>query len=211
MKTFTIQSDLFRAAQEFQAKRDIRYYLEGVWISQNGDICGTDGHCMFLSTIQFLDENGEECETCPLDQDYIISLQGKAPKGYQTVTFTILDDTPISKLIASFESPLMSAKPKKTKLIAGHLVDGKYPNVFRIVPSYDMNIAVNDRESTFCMQAHFMTKVSKVFEVKRGFDAVYVTAKDCDKAIVVEPYGGDWPKGTKVLIMPVRDGRADRD
>lgn len=49
MKTLTVNAALIRGAQACQAKKDVRYYLNGILLAANGDIVGTDGRCLFHS------------------------------------------------------------------------------------------------------------------------------------------------------------------
>jgi hypothetical protein len=47
MKTITMDAQFVRAAQACQAKKDVRYYLNGICIMPQGKIAGTNGHILY--------------------------------------------------------------------------------------------------------------------------------------------------------------------
>ena len=65
----TVPAALVKAAMLFQAKNDVRYYLNGIMITKS-HIVATDGHVMFVSPY--------ESDLRP-DEQMIIAIKGKIP------------------------------------------------------------------------------------------------------------------------------------
>ncbi len=186
MKTFTIKADVVRAAQVFQAKNDVRYYLNGVFISDDGTIAGTNGHAGFVSS-----------HDAEIDQGYIIAITGLIPKAAHILNITIIENDVLIKCF--------TASGRKVKALCGEVLEGKFPDIMKVVPDHSEEaLAEVDGMNEITFQAKYMASASKVFS-RGGFDGVNVSFKNDSSAIMVTPsLESLFPKGTCVLIMPVR-------
>ena len=187
MKTFTVKANVVRAAQIFQAQNDVRYYLNGVFVGQDGMIAGTNGHAAFVSS-----------HDADIDQDYIIQIAGVIPKTAKEIELTIID----GKVIVDCKD----RHDKTVKLLAGRILDGKYPDVKKVIPDYSdeaMKELIGRNEIS--VQAQYMANVSKVFSSSGDFDGVNIKFKDSSSVMLItSTVGRLYPENTFVLIMPVR-------
>lgn len=188
MKEFTVSANVVRAAQVFQAKGDIRYYLNGVFIGKNKTICGTDGAAAFISS-----------HNADIDNDYIIQIPSAIPQPAVELKFMLIDDTS-DVLIHCFDR-----KGKKIKVICGCLIDGDFPDLARVTPDFS-EAAMRDAIPTnsLIFQAKYMAKCENLFPAKRCCAMKVTFTGNDSQAIVAEPVSRDYPEGTKVLIMKVR-------
>ena len=140
----TIKTASLKAACEIAAKKDIRYYLNGVQIlvRDDGDVHvrATDGHCVFDDLMP---------EKSVLTGEIIIPLSSAkliAKSTLTTVTIELLAD-------GRYEC-------------AGHLftkIDGKFPEVDRIMPkrdkSYD-NAPGNQYDPELLVRCHVAMRIA---------------------------------------------------
>lgn len=188
MNNITVPAPLIRAAQACQAKKDIRYYLNGILIAGNGDIVGTDGHAAFKGNCPeafFVDDND-------LPVDMIIDINGKIPANAKTVRF-------------EFDNPATSgmAITDNGKVFTFTVIDGTYPQYDRVIPKPD-RLA---HSTGFAVNASLIAKVEQCFG--KGSCVVFrpATENDC---ILVEYEGKGAGKfeeslvGSVMAIMPMR-------
>lgn len=94
------------------AKNDIRYYLNGIFISKDGDVVGTNGHMMFAG--KCVSEH---------DTDVIVQIKGKHPAKFTRV---IID---VNAKVANFKD-----KDQETLCaIPLEIIDGRYPDWKRVM------------------------------------------------------------------------------
>lgn len=110
-----IETHLLRAATKFQAKNDIRYYLNGIHLN-HGKIEATNGHVAVIL------DTGEEN-----DADKIISFVGTIPKKASKTKLCFNDD---------FENIAIHYDHNGLKIDAQlfNVIDGRFPNVERVKP-----------------------------------------------------------------------------
>ena len=102
---------------EFQAKNDIRYYLNGICLYPAGDAAATDGHRMIYIT---------GLEAWKGKENIIISFEQKIPAGRWD--YVIIDTTTLSARFC-YESEICMA------LCLVSVVDGRFPDVQRVLPN----------------------------------------------------------------------------
>lgn len=117
-----ISADLLRGAQACVGKNDVRYYLNGIFLSKSGDILSSNGHVGFISK-----------HKTQVNEDVLINIESAIPKKADLVAINIYDDGNIV-----FEC----AKNRETfKKICGCVVsigkDQKYPDVRGLIPSIE--------------------------------------------------------------------------
>ncbi|WP_397473775.1 hypothetical protein [Pusillimonas sp.] len=132
MTTINVSVKALKAAVEFAAKKDIRYYLNGVLVQASADetrIVGTDGH--ILGAFREDHENDVDGTVeliIPYDVIQGIKLTAKQMKG------RIISLTPVDEGLWQF---YVSAVPTLFKP-----VDGKFPEYQRVIPTHDGGVPV---------------------------------------------------------------------
>lgn len=127
MFKITLPAALLRAASHFQAKDDIRYYLNGILIDPAGYIVATNGHIMIRC----------ECEEAKqISKQTIVQIKGKIPaKAHEAhLLFYAEEEGVISYSAKGYKQP-------KAVVDARHffkVIDGKYPDVDRVIPKTDL-------------------------------------------------------------------------
>lgn len=105
---------LLESALIFQAKKDIRYYLNGICFKADGRVCSTDGHRAFVGG----KHEGE------LKEDVILSVTKSPTKSYD---YAIIDT----------DSGVVTYHNKHTIQVGVGMVsvvDGRFPDIDRIIP-----------------------------------------------------------------------------
>lgn len=116
--SITIDAQFVRAAQACQASKDVRYYLQGIYLAQDGRIAGTNGHVLFCG------EHGAQWQHGAPEKDLIIAIDGNIPASAETVTFYLPGDGETEGL----------CKTDNKKAFTFSLIDGKYPDIARVIP-----------------------------------------------------------------------------
>lgn len=126
-KTLSINlpAKLLKASAYFQAKNDIRYYLEGVHLNKEGFIEATNGHILLRCSCDEVKE---------LDENIIINIGGGAiPSRAHMAVLTIDIDTMDGRVVFmdGYENML-----KKHGVIDGRflsVVDGTFPDTKKVL------------------------------------------------------------------------------
>lgn len=117
-----IEAKYFKAAVTAAAKKDVRYYLNGVYLDkEKSRIIGTDGCRLFIAPAEFTD--GTES-----DVNVIMSLPIKAPiKTDSNVVITVDNGQPVR--VEYFNKRGL----RESHLVTG--IDGQYPDCDRVMAS----------------------------------------------------------------------------
>jgi hypothetical protein len=121
----TLKTSVLRAALICAAKKDIRYYLQGICISFNHPemamVCGTNGHILFAGQ-------------CPIDvieapeaYGFEIIVPGDVIKGLDKKAEVVMLET-------------IDSMPKGYYVIGNsrfQAIDAKFPDISRVIPSRD--------------------------------------------------------------------------
>ena len=132
MKNLTVNASLIRGAQSCQAKKDVRYYLNGILLAANGDIVGTDGKCLFHSPGIGADINGQYVPFDKPETDLIIDIDGTIPATAKTVTFVFHND----------RNGICTTDNGKAFTVT--VIDGKYPDYHRIMVEQSRRTSFTD-------------------------------------------------------------------
>lgn len=172
-----ISKIMLESTHIFRAKADIRYYLNGVCFMPGGKLAATDGHRLFMGS----HEN-------ELTENVIVSIDKSPVKKYD---HAICDtETGLVEFFDFLEKRVGTALCK--------LVDGRYPDVERIMPKESNAV---DR---ICFNAGYLADVEKcakifkpkwqsvIFELNGNTNAAVATVKS--------PTG----ETAKIIIMPMR-------
>lgn len=115
MMKLKISKLLLEGALMFQAKQDIRYYLNGICFMPDGRVAATDGHRLFVG-----DKHNNK-----LDDNIIVSVSKSPIKRYD---YAVLDTK--TKMVTYHDD---------TKLMVGagicNMIDGRFPDIDRVIPN----------------------------------------------------------------------------
>lgn len=115
--TITVNADMLRAALLCASSEETRFYLKGVYVDPAGKLVATDGHRMFVGTIDLASDN-------PCDNPAPSSFKG----------WIICRDV-LKRALAGHKLPTITITPDRTGDIACKPVDGVFPDWRRVVPS----------------------------------------------------------------------------
>ena len=184
----TLKTSVLRAALICAAKKDLRYYLQGVCISINGPdvamVYGTDGHVLFAGQ-------------CP-----IVVQDAPAQYGFQII---IPSDTikAIDKKSEFIDLETIDGGAKDYYLLGNarfQAIDARYPDISRVVPArdafseqkisyFDPELIVRGNEA---LAMYYGAKKGKVFPLlQRGNDSGVIHNGANDALIVVMPMRND--------------------
>ena len=180
-------SSMLNSAIVCAAKKDVRYYLNGVNIYYKEDsiraIASTDGH-----TAQLLSINADESKNLAGYDNLIVSL----------------DDA--KRLIAIYNAE--DALDISVKGIIEHIepVDGRYPDISRIIPT---EASTQDGELVLGADYKYLARVNaSMTKLNKGYKAKYSHAKftfnGAYKAIRVDADSADMSVKMLMVIMPCR-------
>ena len=179
----TLKTNVLRAALICAAKKDLRYYLQGICVSINHPnvamVYGTDGHILFAGQ-------------CPIDV-----IDAPASYGFQIIipydTIKAIDKK--SEFI-----DLETIDGQKDYYLLGNArfqaIDARYPDISRVVPSrdsfselkpsnFDPELLVKGNEA---LAMFYGAKKGKVFPLhQRGNDSGTIHNNQNDAVVVVMP------------------------
>ena len=185
----TLKTSVLRAALICAAKKDLRYYLQGVCVSINHPsvamVYGTDGHVMFAGQ-------------CPIQLVY------GAPKNYGD-QIIIPSDTikAIDKRAEFIDLETIDGGAKDYYLLGNarfQAIDARYPDISRVVPARDafseLKISYFDPEllvkGNEALVMYYGAKKGKVFPLsQRGDYSGAIHNNQNDAVVVVMPMRND--------------------
>jgi DNA polymerase III sliding clamp (beta) subunit (PCNA family) len=169
---------LLEGALMFQAKQDVRYYLNGICFMPDGRVAATDGHRAFIASKH---EN-------KLTNNVIVSVSKSPLKRY---LYAVLD-TKTKMVTYHDEHEIMVG--------AGicELIDGKFPDIERIIPK---QTAPAEQIGFNAKYLADVEKLAKLFNPK--YESVRFELNGNTNAAVANVNA---PTGetAKVIVMPMR-------
>ncbi len=167
LETLKVDGWKVRAAQKFQAVKDVRYYLEGFVLKQDGRICATNGHCMFVCPIER-----------PPVRDIIIKIIGKVPASAVTVEFEFTSE--VGGIARCVNGRL---ETKDVHLF--EVIDGKFPDIDRVIPSTEARARSKEVEPPMpAFNIEYIVKCRDAIKAPRHYPTV-----------IFEPQLGELGKG----------------
>ena len=177
----TLKTSVLRAALICAAKKDLRYYLQGVCVSINHPniamVYGTDGHIMFAG------------------QSPIEVIDAPASYGFQII---IPSDTikAIDKKSEFIDLETIEGGAKDYYLLGNarfQAIDARYPDISRVVPArdafseqtisyFDPELIVKGNEA---LAMYYGTKKGKVFPLSQRGDGSGAIHDNQNNAVVV--------------------------
>lgn len=169
---------LLESALIFQAKNDIRYYLNGICFKADGRVCSTDGHRAFVGG----KHEGD------LKDDVILSITKSPTKKYDYAEI----DTDTG--IVSYHTD--------TTLRIGvgicEVIDGKFPDIDRVIPK---ETAPTDRIGFNASYLASIEKVAKLFNPKLASVLFELNGHTNATVAKLTSYNGE---EAKIIVMPMR-------
>jgi len=188
MTTITVNADMLRAALLCASDEQSRFYLRGVYVDPAGKLVATDGHRMFVGTI-----------------DLIASEHNPAPGSFDG--WIICRDV-LKRALAGYKLPTITIAPDRVGDIACAPVDGSYPDWRRVVPSEISGTAAQFNPA-------YMADMGKIGALlagkpKRGYSAstgltAHIHHNGESAAGVTFPGVDD----AYAVLMPIRGGHTD--
>lgn len=169
---------LLEGAFMFQAKNDVRYYLNGICFMPDGRVAATDGHRAFIASKH---EN-------KLTDNVIVSVSKSPLKRY---SYAVLDTN--TKMVTYFDE-------FDTLVGAGicEIIDGKFPDIDRVIPKQTAPAEQIGFNAKYLSDAE---KLAKLFNPK--WESVRFELNGNTNAAVANVSA---PTGetAKVIVMPMR-------
>lgn len=168
---------LLESALIFQAKNDVRYYLNGICFKADGRVCSTDGHRAFVG--------GKHDNK--LNEDVIVSVSKSPHKRYD---YAIIDT----------KSQIITYHVLESMVGAGicSVVDGKFPDIDRIIPKQTSPTEVIGFNAKYLVDVE---KAAKLFNPK--FESVKFELNGNTSAAAAKLRSPTGETAT-IIVMPMR-------
>lgn len=169
---------LLEGALMFQAKQDVRYYLNGICFMPDGRVAATDGHRAMIASKH---EN-------KLTDNVIVSVSKSPTKRY---AYALLDT----------KTGIVTYHDEHEIMVGAGIcsdIDGKYPDIDRIIPK---QTAPTEQIGFNAKYLEDVKKLAKLFNPK--YEAVLFELNGNSSAAVANVSA---PTGetAKVIVMPMR-------
>lgn len=169
---------LLESALIFQAKKDIRYYLNGICFKADGRVCSTDGHRAFIGG----KHEGE------LKEDVILSVTKAPIKSYD---YAIIDT----------DSGVVTYHNEHTIQVGVGMVsvvDGRFPDIDRITPK---ETAATDR---ICFNASYLASFEKAAKLFNPQWASIIFELNGNTGATMANLKSPSGETAKIIVMPMR-------
>jgi len=184
-KAFEIDANALRAAMAYQAKNDVRYYLNGIFISKDGLVAATNGHTCLRVQCE-LDE--------PLAQDYIISIDGIVPKPANYAKANFIDN---KTGFIQFYKYAAEKTPFKTLFFS--IIDGKFPDLDKLYKDLDAPLATE----SIGINPQYLSQLTKI--IKSRSPSVKMTFYGDNMPMLLTTASMyEFDNKVEVMIMPMK-------
>ena len=173
-----ISKTLLESALIFQAKKDVRHYLNGIFFMRDGRVAATDGHRAFIGGMH---EN-------KLRSDIIVKVSKSPTQAY---SYAAIDTR--TKIVTYHDGT-------DTMVGAGicEQIDGKFPDIDRVIPKEKSPAEEIGFNAKYLADVE---KAAKLFNPK--FEGVLFELNGSTSAAVANLSS---PEGlaAKIIVMPMR-------
>ncbi|HHG2375641.1 TPA: hypothetical protein ACPVEL_003801 [Escherichia coli] len=174
----TVSKNALLSAMIFQAKGDVRYYLNGVCFSPDKKLYSTDGHRAFIG----------EHTTDGLTEQIIVAISG--PKVTKFETASIDTDTGIVSYL--------DENGERTSAGVCKVVDGRFPDIERVRAAHESKPV-----DEIVFNASYLADIEKAARLYNPqFCGVRIKPGGSTGAAIAE-FSGAFGSG-QVIIMPMR-------
>ncbi|CFQ95846.1 DNA polymerase III subunit beta [Yersinia frederiksenii] len=173
----TLSKEALLSAMIFQAKKDIRYYLNGICFAPDKKLFATDGHRLFIG----------EHDTEGLEGNIIVAING--PKFTKFKTAVIDTETGVVSYL--------DKNGIKACIGLCEVIDGVYPKVERIIPKE------NNPVSEIGFNAGYLADIEKAAKLySPKYCGIRIKPSSTIGSAIIE-FSGSFSKAS-VVIMPMR-------
>lgn len=177
----TIDARFVRSAQLAQAKKDVRYYLNGFLLDTTGMIVATNGHYLYAG--KYTSEPG-------VAADVIIRIDGVIPKSAGTVEFTFNENMKEGV-----------CKTNTRKLFAFDVIDGEFPDWEKVKPVY-----TDEFTDGLVVNPVYLALLAKIFPEKAGLIIQHGTDREVIQ--ISQESQSEYAENSFFLLMPVKSDKA---
>jgi len=183
----TLKTSVLRAALLCAAKKDIRYYLQGICISFNHPevamVCGTNGHILFAGQCPI------ETIEAPEALGFEIIVPGDVIKGLDKKAEVVMLET-------------IDSMPKGHYVLGNtrfQAIDARFPDISRVIPSRD---AFSEQKASY-FRPEYLCTANEALAMFYGDkkDKCYSLSQRGDASGVVHNGRND----ALVVVMPMRN------
>lgn len=169
---------LLESALIFQAKKDVRYYLNGICFKADGRVCSTDGHRAFVGG----KHEGD------LDDDVILSVTKSPTKSYGYAEI----DTDAG--IVSYYSD----EVVRVGVGLCEVIDGRFPDIDRIIPG---GTSATEKIGFNASYLADVERAAKLFNPKHKFVLFELNGYTNSTVAKLKSAHGET---AKIIVMPMR-------
>ena len=182
MIKFTIRSSLVKAAMLFQAKQDIRYYLNGIRIEPNR-IAATNGHCLWLHNFD---------TDLDITESLVLQLKGAIPAKSFNINFEVGEMSGVA-FHADIDGKIIAATYFE-------LIDGTYPDIDKVIAP-----KANEQPTPVIgFNTEYLSLLQKATKLvgNTRYPSVSVNLRGSNAVSVFNILGPEF--NSKLFLMPVR-------
>ena len=179
----TVPADALCCAKMCEAKKDVRFYLMGIFISSKL-IVATSGHVLYQYTLE-----GSEAEDAKEAGDGIIlKIPGAVPVRAVTAEIDIKEDY--------VQIRYKNGTGLSIGMVVGELIDGKFPDIGRVTKIVKEQPEPCDK---IAFNAGYLAKAEKIFKrINPKYTGVHVVLHGKENAAHME-FGNHL-----YIVMPMR-------
>lgn len=171
-----VNASKYISAAACKAKRDVRFYLMGVYLAPNGDAVGTDGHCLCKVSDAFTAPDGFT--------GAIIELRAKVPAKCEIIEFCT--EAGVARFLDNIDRPIEIAQ--------FGVLDGRYPDYNRVIPVKRCAL------DAVAVDVEILAKAAKVFH-KLKLKHVRIEFSEISGSMIVT---NPAITGVVMVVMPCR-------
>lgn len=189
---FTANLSAIRAARTHAAEKDIRSYLNGICFDlRAGRIYATDGHRLFVCNGHQFDHDAVMVSADTIDAalKQFTGEYGRGKRNGDTVVAMTVDGDTVT-----IETPC--------GMVSGKVLDGKFPDVARVVPRDAGSIVLSGFNGRYIADAADALAIYRNIPAKQKA-GVSIHSRGNESAVITD--GRD---GALVIVMPMRTDAA---
>lgn len=196
MIKFIVPISIVRAAYTVQAKKDIRYYLNGIHFTDKR-VEATDGHVAYMAK-----NNGQkdpEWFSGSLKYDVLISIDQKIPRSTrkENVIYAVFEQEDDKKFIVRYFDFL----GHQLSVGQASIVKGKFPNIPKLISDHRK---LGKQSTSVCFDTRLFLLPEKIFKRGNRINGIKLELFGKKDAAVVSYSDHATEYKETLLIMPMR-------
>ena len=170
---FKIPAQQIKSAMVHAAKKDVRYYLNGIHITKSNNVVTTNGHCLYLAENEAFHvfDDTEQPLNLKLNDDFpdhgiILDTSTAWPTITNKITFVgVAIDYTSQVANISYHQPITKNTDLTNQVLAFSvkLIDGRFPDYQRVMPSRNDNDALSEYVG---LMPEYLASIAKTFPKK---------------------------------------------